>query len=68
MDATARHQDRQGVTPLHSASFAGHEKVTRLLLKSGAGHALQDDEGCDPLLQALWNNDEGVAKALVNTA
>ena len=43
---------RRNFTPLITAAQAGHNRVTRLLIKSGADLNLQDDTGFTSLMAA----------------
>jgi len=48
-------KDKDGVTPLHEAAFAGHKDVTELLLTHGAHVNARDNAGDTPLYWAAEN-------------
>ncbi len=52
-------------SPLHWASYNGHEGVTRLLLEAGAAVEAKNDRGWTPLHCAAYNGHRGAIRALL---
>ncbi len=62
-------RDTDGSTPLHCATWKGHEKVAELLLKSGANvNAVNQNEhwGTTPLHAAAHANQAKIAQLLLD--
>jgi ankyrin repeat protein len=57
--------DNEGSTPLHKASFNGHQPCVSFLLKHGASVSAVDEEGASPLHQASFNGHTECAAALI---
>ncbi|MCB9229333.1 MAG: ankyrin repeat domain-containing protein [Deltaproteobacteria bacterium] len=53
-------------TPLHLATYWGHEDIVRYFINSGADPDSQDDNGVTPLHLAAWKGNKAVAKLLLN--
>jgi hypothetical protein len=62
-DVNSRATDNS--TPLHMASFRGHEKVARVLLEGDADVAAQNDDDRTPLHVALGEGPLQVVRALL---
>jgi ankyrin repeat protein len=58
--------DKHGQTPLHLASWQGHEGVAQLLIDRGADFSATDQYGHTPLHVASWTGREGVARLLID--
>ena len=62
-------RDTDGSTPLHCATWKGHEKVAELLLKAGANvNAVNENEhwGTTPLHAAAHANQAKIAQLLLD--
>jgi ankyrin repeat protein len=59
-------QDRQRWTPLHLASYAGHEPIVRLLLDKSADVGTTMPDGCTPLHVASQEGHESVVRLLLD--
>jgi ankyrin repeat protein len=57
-------QDSTGMTPLHWASWNGHEAIAKLLVEKGAQLSVHDDDGDTPLLCAAENGHQAIVKLL----
>lgn len=64
-DAPCDMRDRDGATPLHLASWAGHDNCITVLLQTGAHPGLADGAGRLPLHYACAGNNLDAALALV---
>jgi hypothetical protein len=58
-------QDGNGYTPLHYASWHGHEAIVSLLLENDAVVNIQDNWGWTPLHRAAWNGNETALSMLL---
>jgi hypothetical protein len=58
-------QDGYGYTPLHYASWHGHDAIVSLLLENDADVNIQDKWGCTPLHRAAWNGNETALSMLL---
>ncbi len=53
-------------TALHYATFKGHYKAVKLLIKSGANVNLQDRDGSTPLHHAAFFGSKDIVEYLIN--
>eukprot|EP01125_Pyxidicula_operculata_P013453 TRINITY_DN4467_c0_g1_i1.p1 TRINITY_DN4467_c0_g1~~TRINITY_DN4467_c0_g1_i1.p1 ORF type:complete len:564 (+),score=136.35 TRINITY_DN4467_c0_g1_i1:56-1747(+) len=63
--AQVNFQNYSGETPLHNASWGGHDKTVTLLLENGADPNQQNDHGETPLHWAARSGSEKVIKILL---
>ena len=62
-------RDTDGSTPLHCATWKGHESIVALLLNAGAdvnAHNNNDHWGTTPLHAAAHANQAGIAQMLID--
>lgn len=59
-------EDNYGMTPLHYAAQAGHEKILLLLLRNNANIEAEDDKGRTPLIRAGAEGHDGVVRVLID--
>ncbi|XP_078037149.1 ankyrin repeat domain-containing protein 49 [Augochlora pura] len=62
-------RDKDGYTPLHRASYAGHVDIVEYLLQAGASTSSKTMDNWEPLHSACcWNNVECAAVLIANGA
>lgn len=60
-------QNEKGYSPLIFAAYYGHEKMVKLLLKSGADSCLKDRRGNSALMGAIFKGHLSIAYELMNS-